>query len=100
MNTAVPDEPEQVDDQDEDRRLQHYDEAYARQYENDHTWDQLQEDEHGNLRVVRQQRVGKESGGMQGCRKMSMAIGNLRVVTGEVQRVGNQGACRQHHWDI
>lgn len=28
-------------------------EAFARQYENEHTWEALQEDEHGLLRVVR-----------------------------------------------
>lgn len=31
---------------------QQYDDAYARQYENEHTWEQLQEDEHGNLQLV------------------------------------------------
>ena len=45
------DEPDQIDD-DEGERLQLYDEAFARAYENDHTWESLQEDEHGNLRVV------------------------------------------------
>ena len=52
MMESALDEPEQIDDNDEEH-LQHYDEAYARQYDNDHTWEQLQEDEHGNLRVVR-----------------------------------------------
>lgn len=28
------------------------DEAFQRQYENEHTWENLQEDEHGLLRVV------------------------------------------------
>jgi len=32
---------------------QRQDEAFARQYENEHTWENLQEDEHGLLRVVR-----------------------------------------------
>ena len=52
MNSAVPDEPEQAEEPDEDRQQQHYNEMYARQYENDHTWEQLQEDEYGNLRMV------------------------------------------------
>ena len=52
MMESALDEPEQIDDNDEEH-LQHYDDAYARQYDNDHTWEQLQEDEHGNLRVVR-----------------------------------------------
>ena len=52
MNTALPDEPEQAEEPDEDRQQQHYNEMYARQYENDHTWEQLQEDEYGNLRMV------------------------------------------------
>ena len=52
MNFAVPDEPEQAEEPDEDRQQQHYNEMYARQYENDHTWEQLQEDEYGNLRMV------------------------------------------------
>ena len=51
MMESALDEPEQIDDNDEEH-LQHYDDAYARQYDNDHTWEQLQEDEHGNLRVV------------------------------------------------
>lgn len=45
------DEPEQIDD-DDGLQLQAYDDAFARQYDNDHTWESLQEDEHGNLRVV------------------------------------------------
>lgn len=32
---------------------QRQDDAFQRQYENEHTWEALQEDEYGNLRVVR-----------------------------------------------
>jgi len=52
MNAAVQDEPEQIEEPDEDRQQQHYNEMYARRYENEHTWEELQEDEFGNLRMV------------------------------------------------
>ncbi|GAX86212.1 hypothetical protein CEUSTIGMA_g13625.t1, partial [Chlamydomonas eustigma] len=50
----APDEPVQLgdDDDDEDENLQSYDDAYARQYDNDHTWEHLQEDAEGNLQLV------------------------------------------------
>mmetsp|Transcript_15614 Transcript_15614/g.46061 ORF Transcript_15614/g.46061 Transcript_15614/m.46061 type:complete len:458 (-) Transcript_15614:390-1763(-) len=46
------DEPDhEEDDDEEDHKLQQYDDAYVRQYENEHTWEQLREDEHGNLQL-------------------------------------------------
>ncbi|KAG1678245.1 hypothetical protein FOA52_013865 [Chlamydomonas sp. UWO 241] len=44
---------DEEEDEGEEKEMQQYDEAYVRQYENEHTWEQLQEDEHGNLRVDR-----------------------------------------------
>ncbi len=45
------------------RRLcsQYQDDAFHRTYERDHTWEELQEDEHGNLRLVSSGHVTRES---------------------------------------
>ncbi len=43
-------------------RRQRANDAYQRQYENDHTWDTLQEDEHGMLQVVRARRAQRGGG--------------------------------------
>mmetsp|Transcript_13699 Transcript_13699/g.29407 ORF Transcript_13699/g.29407 Transcript_13699/m.29407 type:complete len:458 (-) Transcript_13699:231-1604(-) len=49
-----PDEPiNEADQDDNEEELQRQEEAYQRQYENEHTWEQLQEDEHGMLCVDR-----------------------------------------------
>lgn len=53
-SSILPDEPVDEVDKDEDKIETAADEAYARRYDQENSWQQLQEDEHGNLRVVRE----------------------------------------------
>jgi hypothetical protein len=51
-SSILPDEPSDDLDKDEDKLEMAADEAYARRYDQENSWQQLQEDEHGHLRVV------------------------------------------------
>ena len=53
-SSILPDEPLEDLDEDEDKLEMAADEAYARRYDQENSWQQLQEDEHGHLRVVRE----------------------------------------------
>ena len=53
MASIIPDEPMDEENKDEEKLEIMADEAFARRYDQENSWQQLQEDEHGHLRVDR-----------------------------------------------